>query len=123
MCGSCGGPLPWIVPASDADFDQVATTGDLPVLIDLWAPWCGPCRVLGPHVDRAAATFAGRLKVVKVNVDEAPRTAQRFEVRGVPTLLVLDHGRALARQVGAPSAAELDRWIEGALAQSSTART
>jgi thioredoxin 2 len=107
--------------AGDADFDRVAGAADLPVLVDLWAPWCGPCRVVGPHVDRAAVDFAGRLKVVKVNVDEAPGTAGRFGVRSIPTLLLLDHGRVLSRQVGAPSPTQLRSWIEGTLGQRSTA--
>jgi thioredoxin 2 len=115
-CPACHTPLPWLVPATDADVDAIAVETDLPVLLDLWAPWCGPCRTLSPHVERASRTFAGRLKVVKVNVDEAPRTAERFGVRGVPTLLLLDHGRPLARQVGAIPAARLERWIEETLA-------
>jgi thioredoxin 2 len=77
--------------------------------------------VVGPHVDRAAVDFAGRLKVVKVNVDEAPGTAGRFGVRSIPTLLLLDHGRVLSRQVGAPSPTQLRSWIEGTLGQRSTA--
>jgi thioredoxin 2 len=115
-CAVCHSPVPWVVPAGDADVDRVAVDADLPVLVDLWAPWCGPCRVLSPHVERAARTFAGRLKVVKVNVDEAPNTAARFGVRGVPTLLLLDHGQPLARQVGATPASQLERWIDQALA-------
>jgi thioredoxin 2 len=69
------------------------TAASLLVLVDLWAPWCGPCRVVAPGVERAARELAGRLKVVKVNVDEAPRVAERFGVQGIPTLLVLRQGR------------------------------
>jgi thioredoxin 2 len=121
-CAQCHNPLPWLVAAGDADFDRVAVDTDLPVLLDLWAPWCGPCHALAPHVERASRTFAGRLKVVKVNVDEAPRTAERFGVRGVPTLLVLDHRRPPARQVEALPGNQLERWIEGALAQRAAGR-
>ncbi|HEY2704948.1 MAG TPA: thioredoxin [Candidatus Dormibacteraeota bacterium] len=122
-CARCHNPLPWLVAAGDADFDRVAVDSDLPVLVDLWAPWCGPCHMLAPHVEKAAQTFAGRLKVVKVNVDEAPRVAERFGVRGVPTLLVLDHGGPVARQVGALPGSQLERWIEGALVQSAAGRS
>jgi thioredoxin 2 len=117
-CAACHAALPWLVPAGDADVEAVAVDSDLPVLVDLWATWCGPCRVLAPHVEAAARTFAGRLKVVTVDVDQAPRTAARFGVRGVPTLLVLDHGRPVARQVGALPAAQLRAWVEQALAGS-----
>ena len=115
-CAACHSPLPWIVAAGDAEFDSVAVDADLPVLVDLWATWCGPCRVLAPHVERAARTFAGRLKVVKVDVDQAPGTAARFAVRGVPTLLILDRGQPVARQVGALPPGQLERWIEQAIA-------
>ena len=115
-CAVCHNPLPWSVAANDESFDPVAANADLPVLVDLWAPWCGPCKAVSPLVERAAATFAGRLKVVKVDVDESPRVASRFGARGIPTLLLLDHGREHARQVGAVPGAQLDRWIESTLA-------
>jgi thioredoxin 2 len=115
-CAICHSPLPWSVTANDDTFDRVAVNADLPVLVDLWAPWCGPCKAVSPLVERAATTFAGRLKVVKVNVDESPRVASRFGARGIPTLLLLDHGRELARQVGAVPGAQLERWIESTLA-------
>ena len=97
---------------SDGDFEQVVTAASLPVLLDLWAPWCGPCRVVAPGVERAAQELAGCLKVVKVNVDEAPRVAERFGVRGIPTLLVLRQGREVARQVGAVPPPALVRWVQ-----------
>ena len=115
-CGACRNPLPWLVHATDADFERVADASDLPVLVDLWATWCPPCHAIAPHVARAAETFAGRLKVVKVDVDKAQLTGARFQARSIPTLLVLDHGTPIARQVGAVGGAQLDRWIEGALA-------
>jgi thioredoxin 2 len=116
-CGACHEPLAWLVNATDDDFGRVADASDLPVLVDLWAPWCGPCRVVAPGVARAATAFAGRLKVVKVNVDEAQRTGQRFSARSIPTLLLLDHGRTIARQVGALGADQLERWVASALAE------
>jgi thioredoxin 2 len=111
-CAACHPALPWLTSASDGDFEQVVTAASLPVLVDLWAPWCGPCRVVAPGVERAARTLAGRLKVVKVNVDEAPRVAERFGVQGIPTLLILRQDRVVARQVGAVPPPALLRWAE-----------
>lgn len=85
------------------------------MLVDLWAPWCGPCRVLSPIVQKMASRFAGRLKVVKVNVDEAPALSARFGVQGIPTLVLLKNGRVLARQVGAVPEATLAGWVESHL--------
>jgi thioredoxin 2 len=113
-CAECHRPLPWLVEANDATFDELSA-GRLPVLVDLWAPWCGPCRMVSPAVEQAAQHFAGQLKALKVNVDEAPRTSQRFGVRSVPTLLVVRDGREVARQVGAVPAAALERWLAGQL--------
>jgi thioredoxin 2 len=113
-CAECHQPLPWLVEADDATFATVAA-GALPVLVDLWAPWCGPCRMVGPAVEGAARRFAGRLKTVKVNVDQAPALARRFGVQGVPTLLILRQGAEAARQVGALPAAALERWVAGNL--------
>jgi thioredoxin 2 len=99
-CGSCGKPLAWLVNAEDATFEPEADAS-VAVLVDLWAPWCGPCRVVGPILEQLAAEYAGRLKVVKVNVDENPRLAARFDARSIPTLLVLRDGRVVDRIVGA----------------------
>jgi thioredoxin 2 len=84
----------------------------LPVLVDMWAPWCGPCRVVAPGVERAAREYAGRLKAVKVDVDEAPGVAGRYSAQSIPTLLLLDAGREVARQVGAVPPDRLLGWIE-----------
>ena len=111
-CAACHAALPWLTSAGDGDFEQVVTASSLPVLVDLWAPWCGPCRVVAPGVEQAARKLAGRLKVVKVNVDEAPRIAERFGVRGIPTLLVLRQDRVVARQVGAVPPPALVRWTK-----------
>ncbi len=113
-CASCHRPLPWVVDVADHSF-AAAVGGSLPVLVDLWAPWCGPCRLVGPAVEKAASEFAGRLKVVQVNVDEAPAVARRFGVQGVPTLVVVHHGREVARQVGAVPSAALTAWLDGVL--------
>jgi thioredoxin 2 len=111
-CGVCHTSLPWLTAAGDGDFEQVVTAASLPVLVDLWAPWCGPCRMVAPGVEQAAQALAGRLKAVKVNVDEAPRVAERFGVQGIPTLLILRQGREIARQVGAVPPPALLRWAE-----------
>ena len=100
-CASCGAGLPWIVDASDDDFASVAGRSTLPVLVDLWAEWCAPCRQVTPIVERLGREMAGKVKVVKVDVDRSPKTASRFGVRGVPTLLLLGEGREVDRIVGA----------------------
>jgi thioredoxin 2 len=111
-CGSCHRDLPWLVAAGEDDFAS-ATDTRLPVLVDLWAPWCGPCRMVAPGVERAATELAGRLKVVKVNVDDAPGVSARFGVQGIPTLLVLRDGETVGRQVGALPPDQLLGWVRG----------
>lgn len=114
QCAACHAGLPWSVSAGEDDFDDAVATR-LPVLVDLWAPWCGPCRVIAPAVEEAARVLAGRLKVVKVNVDEAPGVSHRFGVQGVPTLLVLREGRTVSRQVGAAPPDVLLEWVHRAV--------
>ena len=99
-CGSCGTKLPWLVSATDATFDREADAA-VPVLVDLWAPWCGPCRIVGPILEQLAAEYSGRIKVVKVNVDDNPRLSQRFAATSIPTLVVLKGGQPVERIVGA----------------------
>ena len=105
-CGSCGKALPWVVDGSDATFDVEARAA-VAVLVDLWAPWCGPCRVVGPIVEQLAREYAGRLKVVKVNVDDNPGLARQFRAMSIPTLVVLRDGRVVDRIVGAMPKADL----------------
>jgi len=114
-CGNCHRPLPWIVDTGDEDFAEVAERASVPVLIDLWAPWCGPCRMVSPALEKLAAEMAGRLKLVKVNVDESPKLQQRFGVQAIPTLIVLRDGRVAARQAGATPAPALRAWLEQTL--------
>jgi thioredoxin 2 len=99
-CGACGKPLPWLVNAGDDTFD-VEARSSVAVVVDLWAPWCGPCRFVGPILEDLSRDYAGRLKVVKVNVDENPALAARFDARSIPTLVVLKGGRVVDRIVGA----------------------
>lgn len=111
-CGNCHQPLPWIAEAGDDDFAEIAEKSSLFVLVDLWAPWCGPCRMVSPALEQVAREFAGRVKLVKVNVDAATKVSQRFTVQAIPTLLLLDRGRVIARQAGAAPAPALRRWVE-----------
>jgi thioredoxin 2 len=99
-CAKCKAMLPWLVPAGAADFDAEATAS-VPVVVDLWAPWCGPCRMIAPVLEDLAARHAGRLKVLKVNVDEEPALGARFDARSIPLLVVLQGGREVDRIVGA----------------------
>ncbi|MGY1705884.1 thioredoxin [Geodermatophilus sp. SYSU D00697] len=115
-CGQCRTPLPWVADAGDEDFAEVAERSPVPVLVDLWATWCGPCRAVSPVLERLAAASAGRVKLVRVDVDRAPRLARRFAVQAVPTLLVLDRGEVLARQAGAAPEPALRAWLDEALA-------
>lgn len=109
-CAICHADLPWLIDAGEPEFDD-AIRARVPVLVDLWAPWCGPCRVIAPGVEQAALALAGRLKVVKVNVDQAPGLSARFGVQSIPTLLMLRDGHLIARQVGALPADRLLSWV------------
>jgi thioredoxin 2 len=117
-CGNCHQHLPWIADAGDDDFAQVAERSPVPVLVDLWATWCGPCRMVSPVLQRLAIERAGDLKLVKVDVDAAPQLSQRFQVRAVPTLMVLRDGEVVARQAGAAPEPALRSWVDGALSGS-----
>lgn len=114
-CGNCHSPLPWIVPADDSDFGAVAEKSSVPVLLDLWAPWCGPCRMVSPALENLARQYAGRIKLVKVDVDRAPATAGRFGVEGIPTLILLQGGTVRARQTGASAEPALRKWLDQGL--------
>ena len=114
-CGNCHQPLPWIADADDNTFAEVAGATSIPVVVDLWAPWCGPCRMVSPALAQVAADLAGRVKLVKVNVDESPKTQQRFGVQAIPTLMVLRDGQVAARQAGAAPAPALRAWLEQTL--------
>ena len=116
-CGKCHRPLPWITDADDTSFGDIAEAAKIPVIVDLWAPWCGPCRMVSPALEQLARDLAGLVKLVKVNVDASPQISQRFEVQAIPTLLVLRAGRVAARQTGAAPLAALRAWVDNALAK------
>jgi thioredoxin 2 len=111
-CAACGATLPWLTESSEADFPSVVEQSTVPVLVDFWAPWCGPCRMVSPAVEQIAKDLRGRLKLVKVNTDNAPNLSQRFGIRGIPTLIVFDHGKEVARVTGALPAPALRTWVD-----------
>jgi thioredoxin 2 len=94
------------------DFGPVAEKSPIPVLIDFWAPWCGPCRIVAPAVEKLSEELAGQMKVVKVNTDLAPGLQERFGVRGIPTLVLMDGGKERDRVVGALNLNALRQWVE-----------
>jgi thioredoxin 2 len=119
VCGRCKAPLHAFnkpLTVTDYTYAEDIEHSPLPVLLDLWAPWCGPCRTLAPIIEELAEEMAGRIRVAKINVDENPATARRFAVRSIPTLLLLKNGREIDRLVGVKSKAEISRQIERAVA-------
>jgi len=110
VCGRCRAPLePGAVPlnVTDDTFESLVLGSPLPVLLDLWAPWCAPCLGLAPVIEQVAVETAGRLRVAKLDTDENPRTAARLQVRGIPTLVFFKEGREVERLVGARAKAEI----------------
>lgn len=103
-------PLPWVVEAGERKFPELAEQATIPILVDLRAPWYGPCRIVGPALEQVTRNLAGRPKLVKVNVDENPRITQRFSAQAIPTLLVLNRAAVVGRRAGAaPAPASRDR--------------
>ena len=119
-CASCHTELPWIVDAEPSTFEQ-ELQASVPVLVDFWAPWCGPCRVISPLVERAGHQHAGHLKVVKLNTDEAPEISARYEIRGIPLLVLIRDGKEADRLVGAVPETKLAAWLAPHLERSASA--
>jgi thioredoxin len=105
-----------IVHTSDADFERDVLQSDVPVLLDFWAPWCGPCKMIAPILDEVASEFEGRLKVVKINIDENEQTPAKFGVRGIPTLMVFKNGQNVATKVGALAKGQLTAFVNASIA-------
>ncbi|MFN3428396.1 MAG: thioredoxin [Candidatus Sericytochromatia bacterium] len=117
ICGRCREPLDAgaargkAVNLTEGSFQREVLESGLPVLVDCWAPWCGPCRMLTPVIDGLAGQLAGKVKVAKLNVDEAPTLAGRMSIQGVPTLMAFKNGQLLGRQTGAGSADQIVGWL------------
>ena len=111
-CGKCGAALLDGAPAelSEQQFESFLQRTEFPVLVDFWAPWCGPCRAMAPHFERAAKTLKDRVRLVKVNTEEAPQLAARYGIRAIPTLVLFRNGTEAKRVSGALDAGALERW-------------
>jgi thioredoxin 2 len=114
-CGNCGKPLAWLAETGASNFEAVVEKAPIPVLIDFWAPWCGPCRIVAPAVERLSDELAGRLKVVKLNTDDEPALGERFGVRSIPTLVLMEGGRERDRVIGALDLNALRSWVQARL--------
>ncbi len=104
-----------ITTLNDASFDEHVKSSDVPVLVDFWAEWCGPCRAISPALEEISAEYAGKLTIAKVNIDENPETPNNYAVRGIPTLILFKDGKPAATQVGAAPKSVLKAWIERSL--------
>ena len=109
-CGNCHEPLPWIAAAGDGDFAEIVEKSSVPVLVDLWATWCGPCRMMAPAFEQAAKQLEPQMRLAKVDTEAEPNLGARLNIRSIPTLALFVGGREVARQAGAMGAADIVRW-------------
>jgi thioredoxin 2 len=124
ICGRCKQPLligSAPVKVTDATFATEVERSPVPVLLDLWAPWCGPCRMIAPVLEELAVEMAGRVRIAKLNVDENPVISSRFKVRSIPTLLIFQSGKEVDRMMGALPKTEIRQHLERAIAGGSSA--
>jgi thioredoxin 1 len=105
-----------VAPVSDKSFQADVLQSKEPVLVDFWAEWCGPCRAVGPVLEEVAGELQGKLKIVKLNVDENPETAAKYGIQSIPTLMIFKNGEMASRQIGASPKAKIVQWITGAVA-------
>jgi thioredoxin 2 len=117
LCGKCGTPLNISTHASrpvditDGSFKKEVLESSVPVIVDCWAPWCGPCRMVAPTLDQLASEYAGRVRIAKLNVDENPLTASQFDTRSIPTLLFFKNGALVNRMVGAQPKSAIEQYL------------
>jgi thioredoxin 1 len=104
-----------IASISDADFDTEVLHATVPVLVDFWAEWCGPCKMIAPILETVAAEYQGKVKIMKVNVDQNPETPAKFGIRGIPTLILFKNGEAAATKVGALNKSQLTSFLDSSL--------
>ena len=115
LCGKCKRPLftGYPLELNDGNFTQQLARSDIPVVVDFWAAWCGPCKMMAPAYEQAAGQLEPRVRLAKLNTEVAQQTAGKFAIRSIPTIVLFDHGHEIARQSGAMNLPQLMQWIEG----------